>query len=159
MFLKFLRLEIKSFFRGTSLGINLTMKILRFIGILYFIGSLLGGAFIAFFYIQEEMHQDPLKVVSKFMIVAWIIDLVLKYLWQEIPTQNIKPFLTLNIRKNTLVNYMLAKTFLSAFSWLSSLFFITFSLIALFNGYSIPGVLLWLIGAVSLLYMNNFIQW
>lgn len=158
MFLKFLRLEIKSFFRGTSLGINLTMKILRFIGILYFIGCLVGGAFIAFFYIQEEMHQDPLKVVSKFMIIAWIIDLVLKYLWQEIPTQNIKPFLTMNIRKNTLVNYMLAKTFLSAFSWLSSLFFITFSLIALFNGYSIPGVLLWLIGAVSLLYMNNFIN-
>ncbi|RXM54116.1 DUF5687 family protein, partial [Chryseobacterium sp. CH1] len=57
------------------------------------------------------------------------------YLWQEIPTQNIKPFLTMNIRKNTLVNYMLAKTFLSAFSWLTSLFFITFSLIALFNGY------------------------
>ncbi|MEF9480411.1 hypothetical protein OWR28_24430 [Chryseobacterium sp. 1B4] len=48
MFLKFLRLEIKSFFRGTSLGINLTMKILRFIGILYFMGCLVGGAFIAF---------------------------------------------------------------------------------------------------------------
>jgi len=97
-------------------------------------------------------------VVSKFMIVAWIIDLVLKYLWQEIPTQNIKPFLTMNVRKNTLVNYMLAKTFLSAFSWLSSLFFITFSLIALFNGYSILGILVWLIGLISLLYLNNFIN-
>lgn len=97
-------------------------------------------------------------MVSKFLIVGWIIDLALKYLWQEIPTQNIKPFLTLNIRKNTLVNYMLAKTFLSAFSWLSSLFFITFSIIAVFNGYSIPGILLWLIGVISLLYLNNFIN-
>ncbi|MEF9480412.1 DUF5687 family protein [Chryseobacterium sp. 1B4] len=97
-------------------------------------------------------------MVSKFLIVGWIIDLALKYLWQEIPTQNIKPFLTLNIRKNTLVNYMLAKTFLSAFSWLSSLFFITFSLIAVFNGYSIPGIVLWLIGVISLLYLNNFIN-
>ncbi|RQO35210.1 hypothetical protein DBR39_19825 [Chryseobacterium sp. KBW03] len=158
MFLKFLRLEIKSFFRGTSLGINLAMKIFRFIGILYFMGCLVGGAFIAFFYVKEEMHQDPLKVVSKFMIIAWIIDLVIKYLWQEIPTQNIKPFLTMNIRKNTLVNYMLSKTFLSAFSWLSSLFFITFSLIALFNGYSILGILVWLIGVISLLYLNNFIN-
>ncbi|KAB1229904.1 DUF5687 family protein [Chryseobacterium viscerum] len=158
MFLKFLRLEIKSFFRGTSLGINLAMKIFRFIGILYFMGCLVGGAFIAFFYVKEEMHQDPLKVVSKFMIVAWIIDLVIKYLWQEIPTQNIKPFLTMNVRKNTLVNYMLSKTFLSAFSWLSSLFFITFSLIALFNGYSILGILVWLIGVISLLYLNNFIN-
>ncbi|NIF07294.1 hypothetical protein F3J23_17885 [Chryseobacterium sp. Tr-659] len=158
MFLKFLRLEIKSFFRGTSLGINLTMKIFRFIGILYFMGCLVAGAFLAFFYVQEELHQNPLKMVSKFLIVAWILDLVLKYLLQEIPTQNIKPFLTLNIRKNTLVNYMLAKTFLSALSWLISLFFITFSLIALFNDYSILGVVLWLIGVTSLLYLNNFIN-
>ncbi|REC48197.1 DUF5687 family protein [Chryseobacterium pennipullorum] len=158
MFLKFLKLEIKSFFRGTSLGINLTMKILRFFGILYFMGCLVGGAFLAFFYIHKEMHQDPLKVISKFMIVAWMIDLIIKYLWQDIPTQNIKPFLTMNIRKNTLVNYMLAKTFLSVFSWLSSLFFITFSIVALFNGYSILGILGWFIGVVALLYLNNFIN-
>ena len=158
MFLKLLRLEIRSFFRGTSLGVNLAMKIFRFIGILYFMGCLVGGAFLAFFYVQEEMHQDPLKIVSKYLIIAWIIDLVIKYLWQEIPTQNIKPFLTMNIRKNTLVNYMLGKTFLSAFSWLISLFFITFSIIALFNGYSIPGVLAWFVGVSSLLYLNNFIN-
>jgi hypothetical protein len=44
------------------------------------------------FYLQEEMHENPLKMVSKFMIVVWIIDLALKYLWQDIPTQNIKRF-------------------------------------------------------------------
>ncbi|AZA81161.1 hypothetical protein C1637_00855 [Chryseobacterium lactis] len=158
MFLKFLRLEIKSFFRGTSLGINLTMKILRFIGILYFMGCLAGGAFLVFFLVQEEMHQDPIKVVSKFLIAAWIVDLALKYLWQEIPTQNIKPFLTLNIRKNTLVNYMLTKSFLSAFSWLNSLFFITFAAIALFKGYSFPGMLVWFIGVSAIFYLNNFLN-
>ncbi|MFZ4931396.1 DUF5687 family protein [Chryseobacterium sp. Mn2064] len=158
MFLKFLKLEFKSFFRGSSLGINLTMKIMRIFGIVYFMICLIAGAAISFFYVQEEMHQNPIKVVSKFLIIAWVIDLMLKYLWQEIPTQNIKPFLTLNIRKNTLVNYMLAKTFLSAFSWLSSLFFVTFSILALFNGYSFLGVLPWFIGISMLLYLNNFIN-
>lgn len=158
MFLKFLKLEIKSFFRGTSVGVNLAMKILRFIGIAYFMACLAGGAFIAFFYIQEEIHQDPLKVVSRFLIAAWAIDLIMKYIWQEMPTQNIKPFLTLNIPKNTLVNYMLTKTFLSAFSWLNSLFFVTFCGIALFNGYSFVGVLSWFIGISLLFYMNNFIN-
>jgi len=158
MFLTFLRLEIKSFFRGTSVGMNLAMKILRFIGIIYFMACLAGGAFAAFYYIQEEMHQDPLKVVSKFLIIAWAADLILKYIWQEMPTQNIKPFLTQNIPKNTLVNYMLAKTFLSALSWLNSLFFVTFSIIAMFNGYSIVGVLAWFIGISLLFYLNNFIN-
>ncbi len=158
MFLKFLRLEIKSFFRGSSLGINLAMKILRFIGILYFMACLVGGAFGAFFYIQEEMHLDPLKTVSRFLIAGWAVDLILKYIWQEMPTQNIKPFLTLNIPKKTLVNYMFTKTFLSPLSWLNSLFFITFSIIAAFNGYSIIHVLGWLVGASLLFYMNNFIN-
>jgi len=158
MFFKFLRLEFKSFFRGTSLGINLAMKILRFIGILYFMLCLAGGAFVAFYYIQEEMHQNPVKIVSRFLIAAWAIDLILKYIWQEMPTQNIKPFLTLNIPKKTLVNYLLSKTFLSALSWLNSLFFITFCGIALFNGYSFTGVLGWFIGVSLLFYLNNFIN-
>jgi len=158
MFLKFLRLEIKSFFRGTSVGVNLFMKILRFIAILYFMACLAGGAFAAFFYVRDEMHQDPLIVISKLLIVAWAVDLILKYIWQEMPTQNIKPFLTLNIPKNTLVNYMLVKTFLSPLSWLNSLFFITFSIIALFNGYSVIGVLSWFIGISLLFYLNNFIN-
>ncbi|MCT2408354.1 DUF5687 family protein [Chryseobacterium antibioticum] len=158
MFLKFLRLEIKSFFRGTSVGVNLAMKILRFIGILYFMACLAGGAFAAFFYVRDEMHQDPLKAISKLLVVAWAVDLILKYIWQEMSTQNIKPFLTLNIPKNTLVNYMLVKTFLSALSWLNSLFFITFSVIAMFNGYSVFGILAWFIGVSFLFYLNNFIN-
>ncbi len=121
-------------------------------------GCLVGGAFIAFFYIQEEIHGNPIKVVSKFLIAAWAVDLIIKYLWQEMPTQNIKPFLTLNIPKKTLVNYMLGKTFLSAFSWLNSLFFITFSCIAIFNGYDVVGVFTWLVGVSLLFYLNNFIN-
>lgn len=158
MFLKFLRLEIKSFFRGTSVGVNLAMKILRFIGILYFMACLAGGAFAAFFYVRDEMHQDPLKAISKLLVVGWAVDLILKYIWQEMSTQNIKPFLTLNIPKNTLVNYMLVKTFLSPLSWLNSLFFITFSVIAMFNGYSVFGILAWFIGISFLFYLNNFIN-
>ncbi|KIC62448.1 DUF5687 family protein [Chryseobacterium taiwanense] len=158
MFLKFLRLEFKSFFRGSSLGINLAMKILRLFAILYFMGCLLGGAFVAFFYIKEDMHADPIKIVSKFLLVAWAVDLIIKYMWQEMPTQNIKPFLTLNIPKKTLVNYMFSKTFLSAFSWLNSLFLITFSGIAIFHGYNLVGVFTWLIGVSLLFYLNNFIN-
>lgn len=158
MFLKFLRLEIKSFFRGTSVGINLAMKIFRFIGILSFIGYCIGAAFLAFFYVKGEMEQDPVKIVSRFMIILWVADLILKYLMQQMSTQNIKPFLTLNISKKTLVNYMLIKTFLSPFSWMNSFFLITFAVICMFNGFGILGSLSWLIALSLLFYLNNFIN-
>lgn len=149
---------MKSFFRGTSLGINLAMKIFRMIGILYFMGCMIGAGFLAYLYIGEELHQNPLKIVSRFLIIGWVVDLILKYIWQELPTQNIKPFLTLNIRKKTLVNYLLTKTFLSPLSWLNSLFFITFSSIALYHGHSFVGILCWFIGVSCLFYLNNFIN-
>ncbi|MCU7614669.1 DUF5687 family protein [Chryseobacterium sp. GMJ5] len=158
MFLKFLKLEFKSFFRGSSVGVNLFMKVLRILGILYFTGCFAGGAFIAFFLVQKEMQQDPLKIISKFMVVLWAVDLILKYLFQQMPTQNIKPFLTLNISKRTLVNYTLIKTFLSPFSWMNSVFFLTFSGICLFNGYGIVETVAWLTGISLLLYLNNFIN-
>lgn len=158
MFLKFLRLEIKSFFRGSSVGINLAMKIFRFIGILSFIGYCIGAAFLAFFYVKGEMGQDPVKIVSRFMIILWVADLILKYLMQQMSTQNIKPFLTLNISKKTLVNYMLIKTFLSPFSWMNSFFLITFAVICMFNGFGILGSLSWLIALSLLFYLNNFIN-
>jgi hypothetical protein len=158
MFLKFLRLEIKSFFRGTSVGVNLAMKILRFIGILNIILCLIGGAFLAFFYIRDEMHADPLRIVSRYLVILWAADLIFKYLIQQMPTQNIKPFLTLTISKKTLVNYALIKTFLSPLSWLNSFFLITFSILCMVHGYHFLNILAWLIGISVLFYLNNFIN-
>lgn len=158
MFKRFLKLEWKSFFRGSSVGINLAMKIFRIIGICFFILWLAMMSFIAYFYVQEEMKEDPLKVISRFMIIGWLIDLVFKYMLQQIPTQNIKPFLTLNIPKKVVVNYTLIKTFLTPLSWFNSIFIVTFCGILAFNGYGFLGIFTWFIGVSSLFYLNNFIN-
>ncbi|MEG1501443.1 MAG: DUF5687 family protein, partial [Clostridiales bacterium] len=134
------------------------MKIFRLIGILYFMGCFAAAGFLAYLLIDKELHQNPIKIVSQFLIIGWVVDLILKYIWQELPTQNIKPFLTLNISKKTLVNYMLTKTFLSPLSWLNSLFFITFSAVCLYYGHSFVGVLCWYLGVSCLFYLNNFIN-
>ncbi|MFY1045406.1 DUF5687 family protein [Chryseobacterium sp. GP-SGM7] len=158
MFKRFLKLEWKSFFRGSSLGINLAMKILRIVGICFFVFWLAMMSFIAYYYVQDEMEQDPLKIISRFMIIGWVIDLMFKYMIQQIPTQNIKPFLTLNIPKKVVVNYTLIKTFLTPLSWFNSIFLITFCGILAFNGYGFLGILAWFIGTSSLFYLNNFIN-
>ncbi|MCX8533494.1 DUF5687 family protein [Chryseobacterium luquanense] len=158
MFKRFLKLEWKSFFRGSSVGINLAMKIFRIIGICFFIMWLAMMSFIAYFYVQEEMAQDPLKIISRFMIMGWLVDLVFKYMLQQIPTQNIKPFLTLNIPKKVVVNYTLIKTFLTPLSWFNSIFLITFCGILAFNGYGFLGIFAWFIGMSSLFYLNNFLN-
>lgn len=158
MFKRFLKLEWKSFFRGSSLGINLAMKILRIFGICFFILWLAMMSFIAYFYVQEEMKQDPLKIISRFLVIGWVVDLVFKYMLQQIPTQNIKPFLTLNIPKKVVVNYTLIKTFLTPLSWFNSIFLITFCGILAFNGYSFVGIFAWFVAVSAMFYLNNFLN-
>lgn len=158
MFKRFLKLEWKSFFRGSSVGLNLLMKIFRMIGIFYFIFCFAGMAFLAYFYVEKEMGENPLKMVSRFLIIAWVVDLIFKYIVQQLPTQNIKPFLTLNIPKKVVVNYTLIKTFLSPFSWMNSFFFITFCGIMLFNGYGTLNAISWFVGVSLLFYLNNFLN-
>lgn len=158
MFKRFLKLEWKSFFRGSSVGLNLAMKIFRAIGICFFILWLGMMSFIAYYYVQEEMKQDSLKVISRFMIIGWLVDLVFKYMIQQIPTQNIKPFLTLNIPKKVVVNYTLIKTFLTPLSWFNSIFLVTFCGILAFNGYGFLGIFTWFVGVSSLFYLNNFLN-
>ncbi len=158
MFKRFLKLEWKSFFRGSSVGLNLLMKIFRMIGIFYFIFCFAGMAFLAYFYVEKEMGENPLKMVSRFLIIAWVVDLIFKYIVQQLPTQNIKPFLTLNIPKKVVVNYTLIKTFLSPFSWMNSFFFIAFCGIMLFNGYGTLNTISWFVGVSLLFYLNNFLN-
>lgn len=117
-----------------------------------------GAAFLAFYYAKKEMELDPVKVVSRFLIVLWVADLIFKYMLQQLPTQNIKPFLTQNISKRVVVNYTLIKTFLSPLSWFNSIFIVTFCGILAFNGYSFLGIFTWFIGVSCMFYLNNFLN-
>jgi hypothetical protein len=74
------------------------------------------------------------------------------------PVLNIKPLLTLPIKRNTIVHFTLGKTALSFFNWSHALFFIPFSIVLLLNGYNALNVILWHLGMMSLFYLNNFIN-
>ncbi|MBQ0151897.1 MAG: hypothetical protein KBS61_03270, partial [Chryseobacterium sp.] len=79
-------------------------------------------------YVKSEMHKNPLQILASGMLYLWIFDLVMRYMWQQLSTQNVKPFLTMNVPKKAIVQYTLAKTLTSFFSWVWAFFFIPFSI-------------------------------
>ena len=157
MFKHFIMLEWKSFLRSASLGTNIAMKILMgffaFFFMLYFVGA---GVFA--FIILKENGYEPLSTVNKFMIYYLFADLLIRYFLQKMPVLNIKPLLTLPIKRSTIVHFTLGKTALSFFNWSHALFFIPFSIVLLLNGYNSLNVILWHVGMMSLFYLNNFIN-
>lgn len=159
MYRKLLLLELKSFFRNPSFGANLAFKILTFFGLFYMAAILVGLPFALFYFSKEELNADPLQIFCKFFIYYWAFDLIVRYFVQQMPTQNIKPFLTIGITKKKLVNYTMLKILTNFFNWGNLLFLIPFAGLLLFDGgYSSISVLLFTLSIFFVFYGNNFLN-
>jgi len=158
MFQRFIKLEFKSFFRSSSLAANVIVKIFQLLGMLYMLAMFVFIAFGAYYFPKKEMHIDPVLVISRFLIYWLVADLFLRYFFQQMPTQNIKPFLTMNIKKSTLVNYMIGKTFSSFFSWGGLFIYIPLLVILLYNGHSVAGSVSWIFAIIILSFCSNFLN-
>ncbi len=156
MFKHFISLEWKAFTRSASFGANLAFKIIM--GIFAFI-ILLEFAALGFFgyTILESYHFKPLVTVNKFLIYYLVGDLVLRYFLQKMPVMNIRPLLSLPIKRNVVVHFSLGKTVFSFFNIMHAFFFIPFTAALLTHGYGYQSIS-WLLGVTALIYLNNFIN-
>jgi len=158
MFNKFIWLEWKAFFRASSFAGNVVMKIFMIIAAIYFSIMFLAGGVFAYYGIKEETGQDPLVLVSKFMIYYTFADLLIRLFFQKIPIINIRPLITLPIKRSTIINFAIGKTMVSFFNFIHALFFIPFCVILIKEGYNPVGVILWLLGIWALTYCNNLLN-
>ncbi len=156
MFKHFIMLEWKSFLRSASFGTNLILKIIMALAALYFIAcfAILGTAV---FFILKKEGMEPLQTINKFIIYYFAVDLLIRYFLQKMPVMNIRPLLTLPIKRSTIVHFTLGKTALSFFNWTHTFFFIPFTVVLLVKGYGYQAIL-WNLGMFSLVYFNNFIN-
>lgn len=159
MYWRLIQLEFKNFIRNPQFGTNLGMKILMFFGMAYFSAIFVALPFILYFFAKKKMEVDPLLLFCKYFIYYWAFDLIIRYFMQQMPTQNIKPFLTLGITKEKLVKYTLIKIIVNFFNWGNLLFLLPFAGLLIFDGgYSIIHVIMFTIGIFAIFYFNNFLN-
>ncbi len=157
MFKHFIRLEWKSFLRSASFGTSLALKIFMTLAALYIIGIMLLLGF-GVYPILKDNGMEPLATVNRFLIYYFVLDLVMRYFLQKMPTMNIRPLMVLPIKRDTIVHFSLGKTVLSFFNWLHLFFFIPFSIMLLYNGYPPLQVIAWHLGMIGIIFSANFIN-
>lgn len=159
MYWRLIQFEIKSFFRNPQFATNLGMKILMFFGFAYFSVLLIIAPFLFYFYVTEKTDLDPLEIFCKYFVYYWAFDLVLRYFLQQMPMQNVKPFLTIGLKKKTIVNYIILKVIINFFNWGNGLLLIPFAGLLIFVGeYSAIHVISFIIGIFLIFYFNNFLN-
>lgn len=157
MFKLFLRLEWKSFLRSASFQMNLVIKILLGIAAVFY-SILILSLGVGAFYALKEQHLEPLSTINHYLIYWWAFDLVVRYVLQKTPVMRVKPFLVQPIKKNAITHYLLGKSAVSFFNIYPLFFFLPFSIVLLFNGYSVAGVIGWHLAMLAIVYANNYLN-
>ena len=155
----FLNLESKSFFRSSSFGKNIAMKILMGFFAVYLLSIFLSLGVFGYKLLKEYFpNEDPFVLVNNYMIFLVIADLITRYLMQKIPVMNIKPMLNMPIKKRKLINFILTKSIFSFFNVGTLLMYGPFITVLISKGYDTIGLLSWLFFVFMLTICLNFIN-
>ncbi|RPD93423.1 hypothetical protein EGM88_13045 [Aureibaculum marinum] len=159
MILRFFNLQWKQFFRSSYWQKNVVINILMVFFAIYFMLIFLGLGFGLYPLLKEQFpNQDPLLIVNNYLFYWLLGDLLMRFFFQKLPVMNIKPLLTLPIKRNSILHYILGRSALSFFNFLPLFTIIPFGIILLLNGYMTSVVFTWMFLIVILTLITNFLN-
>ncbi|MFT6870845.1 MAG: hypothetical protein ACJA2L_002123 [Polaribacter sp.] len=159
MITNFLNLELKQYFRSANWQKSVFLNIFLVLFGLYFAVCFLLVGIGGYWILKKQFpEQDPLVLANSFLLYAIIGDLIFRYLMQKLPVMNIKPLLTLSIKKSKIVHFILIKSSFSFFNIIGLFFYIPFAVVLMVEGYEVVGVLGWLFTMIFLVQAANFLN-
>lgn len=137
---------------------NKAAKILGYIMGTFWAGYLIFfGTMFAFGFADMVPNREPYHVMNAtvlFFILA--LDFLLRVPFQKTPTQEVKPYLLLPVKRNRIIDFLLIRSGLSMFNLFWLFLFVPFSFITITRFYGIIGVITYLIGILLLIIANNY---
>ena len=158
MIKQFISLELKSFFKSSSVGKSIALKL--FLGFLaiYFSLAFLGFGILLYEILYDAFpSENPFYKVQNYIAVWIVAELVFRFFMQTLPVINMKSFLTQNVTKKIIVHYVLAKSVFSFYNILVLLIAVPFTIIAYSkNTISILEGFTWLLSIIIITLLINY---
>ncbi|WP_321425916.1 DUF5687 family protein [uncultured Bacteroides sp.] len=120
-------------------------------GYLVFFGILFGTGFS-----EEFPTMEPYHIMNRGIFIVLILDFLLRFAFQKTPTQEIKRYLLLPVRKNKLFNYLLLKSGADGYNAFWLFMIVPFAFITTFRLFGITGVITYCLGFYLLMILNNY---
>ncbi len=118
-------------------------------GYLIFIGTAFAFAF-------SSGAREAYHVLNSGLIFVLTLDFLMRFLFQKTPTQEVKPYLLLPVRRNRLIDFLLMRSGLNGFNLIWLFLFVPFAILSITKFYGIAGVLTYNIGIWLLMIFNNY---
>ncbi|MEO6819962.1 MAG: DUF5687 family protein [Ginsengibacter sp.] len=158
MFRIFLGHQIKSFSRSRNQAGNIVMRIVMFLLILYFLViAIAAGFFLNKLIASAFPGKNVIEIFYGFILYYFLADFLMRMQLQDLPTLSIVPYLHLNIRKKTLVNFLNIKSLFSAFNLIPILLFVPFTIMVISKQNGVFPAFMIIVSILSLMFFNNFL--
>ena len=118
-------------------------------GYLIFFGTTFAFAF-------DGGAKEAYHVMNSGLIFILALDFLLLLPFLKTPTQEVKPYLLLPIKRSRLIDFLLLRSGLNSFNLLWLFLFVPFAIITVTKFYGIGGVLTYCIGIWLLIVFNNY---
>lgn len=160
MFQHFIFLELKSFFRSASFGKSIALKILLGFLAVYFSLTFIGLGIILPKLLKSTFPQEnPFISIQKFIGLWMVVELIIRFILQTLPVVNVKSFLTLSIKKTTILNYILIKSLFSVYNFMALFVAIPFVFVCVTKDMvSLQDGIVWITALVFIIISLNFIN-
>ena len=119
------------------------------IGYLVFIGIMFAFAF-------DGGSREPYHILNGGLVFISALDFILRFSFQRTPTQEMKPYLLLPIRRKRLIDFLLVRSGLSGFNFVWLFLFVPFAILTVTRFYGAGGVLAYCVGIWLLTLVNNY---
>lgn len=147
----------KSFWRSRNAGKSIAVQI--FIGFftLYllacaiFIGVLLKEMLVKFF-----PGQDTIAIFCGFILYYFLIDMLTRFMLQDLPTLSIQPYLVQNIKRSQLIRFLNVRSLFTVINVFPLLLFVPFTVLVIAHQYGALAAVAFIITIVALTIFNHF---
>lgn len=114
------------------------------------------GVMLKFMFEGIFPHMEPYHIFNKGWLYFFAFDFLLRFAFQKIPAQEMKPYMLLPIGKKRLLNTYLLLSATQGYNLAWMALFAPFALLTVTRFYGLTGVLLYLVGMWLLTLANNY---
>ncbi|MBC7614804.1 MAG: hypothetical protein H7202_01935 [Pedobacter sp.] len=153
----FLNHQWKDFWRSRNKTGSIAAQLLLGFFVLYFLAIAIGAGFGMPVLIEKIFPgKNVIEVFNGFILYYFLFDLAIRTQMQELPTLSIVPYLHLNIKRKTIINFLNTKSISSIFNFLPFFVFFPFCFIKIGPTLGFLTASMYILSVISLAIFNNF---
>jgi hypothetical protein len=158
MIITLLSHQWRAFWRSRSAGKNLATQIFIGFVVLYLLACALAlGLSLQHFLPRFFPGQDIIRVFCSLILYYFSVDILMRFLLQELPVLSIQPYLGQNIRRRQLVRFLNVRSLFQFFNLLPIFIFIPFIVTVIGSAHGPLVAACFIIAIIAITLFNHFL--